>query len=81
MLQVKDPNNPTKQKEDRELIKFTGPADSVYLKARDYVELDVGTGEFRAARCSCKCLKTGLYPFCVVSQVQQWQSAAVVGKT
>lgn len=51
MLQVKDPNNPTKQKEDRELIKFTGPADSVYLKARDYVELDVGTGDFRAAHC------------------------------
>ncbi|DBB06452.1 TPA: hypothetical protein ACH3X1_012008 [Trebouxia sp. C0004] len=41
---VKDPKNPQKQKEDRELIKFTGPTDSVYMKARDYVELDVGTG-------------------------------------
>lgn len=41
---VKDPKNPQKQKEGRELIKFTGPTDSVYMKARDYVELDVGTG-------------------------------------
>ena len=47
LMQVKDPKNPTKQKEDRELVDFTGPADSVYLKARDYVELDVGTGELR----------------------------------
>ncbi len=23
---------------------FSGPVDSVYLKAKDYVELDVGTG-------------------------------------
>ncbi len=48
---MKDPKNPQKQKEDRELIKFTGPTDSVYMKARDYVELDVGTGKHRLYAC------------------------------
>ena len=62
MFQVKDPNNPTKQKEDRELIKFTGPADSVYLKARDYVELDVGTGKFRAAHCKLQLCLSEKWP-------------------
>lgn len=42
--QVADPQNPKRQTESQELIKFDGPKDSVYLKARDYVELDVGTG-------------------------------------
>ena len=79
-IQVKDPKNPTKQKEDRELINFTGPADSVYLKARDYVELDVGTGEFQVACCSCVCLESAHYCCCVISQVQQCQSVAVAGK-
>ncbi|KAK9810265.1 hypothetical protein WJX72_007647 [[Myrmecia] bisecta] len=41
---VKDPNNPVEKVEDREEITFTGPMDSVYLGAKDYVELDVGTG-------------------------------------
>ncbi|KAI3432413.1 hypothetical protein D9Q98_003967 [Chlorella vulgaris] len=41
---VADPSNPTKKKEEREEVTFDGPTDSVYLKARDYVELDVGTG-------------------------------------
>ncbi len=48
---MKDPKNPQKQKEDRELIKFTGPTDSVYMKARDYVELDVGTGKYSLYAC------------------------------
>lgn len=26
------------------MVTFSGPVDSVYLKAKDYVELDVGTG-------------------------------------
>ena len=26
------------------MVEFKGPVDSVYLKAKDYVELDVGTG-------------------------------------
>ena len=43
--QVADPKNPTKKREDRELVKFDGPMDSVYLNARNYVELDVGTGQ------------------------------------
>lgn len=57
---MKDPKNPQKQKEDRELVNFTGPTDSVYMKARDYVELDVGTGKQslqlltqRRALCTC----------------------------
>lgn len=37
-------NNPPKKVEERDSINFTGPVDSVYLKAKDYVELDVGTG-------------------------------------
>lgn len=39
-----DANNPPKQVETRDAVAFTGPVDSVYLKARDHVELDVGTG-------------------------------------
>lgn len=39
-----DPKNPAKKTEDREEITFTGPTDSVYLKAKDFAELDVGTG-------------------------------------
>jgi len=53
---VKDPKNPQKQKEDRELIKFTGPTDSVYMKARDYVELDVGTGKHSMCACVHVCM-------------------------
>lgn len=41
---VVDANNPPRQVDDREEVAFTGPVDSVYLKAKDYVELDVGTG-------------------------------------
>ena len=44
-LQVPDPKNPVKSTEQREQVTFTGPVDSVYLKAKDYVELDVGTGQ------------------------------------
>ncbi|EFN52258.1 hypothetical protein CHLNCDRAFT_36917 [Chlorella variabilis] len=39
-----DPANPVRKREEREEVTFEGPVDSVYLKARDYVELDVGTG-------------------------------------
>eukprot|EP00891_Asterochloris_glomerata_P002420 jgi/Astpho2/2420/Aster-05671 len=41
---VPDPKNPVKSTEQREQVTFSGPVDSVYLKAKDYVELDVGTG-------------------------------------
>lgn len=44
-LQVPDPKNPVKSTEQREQVTFSGPVDSVYLKAKDYVELDVGTGQ------------------------------------
>lgn len=43
-MQVANPNEPTPREEERELVDFTGPTDSVYLAAKDYVELDVGTG-------------------------------------
>jgi glucose-6-phosphate 1-epimerase len=39
-----DANNPPSATETRDAISFTGPVDSVYLKAKDHVELDVGTG-------------------------------------
>ena len=65
---MKDPKNPQKQKEDRELVKFTGPTDSVYLKARDYVELDVGTGKQSLQ------LLTQSITVCTC-QVQLWGSA------
>lgn len=39
-----DANNPPRNTETRDEISFSGPVDSVYLKARDHVELDVGTG-------------------------------------
>lgn len=39
-----DANNPPKAAETRDAVTFTGPVDSVYLKAGGYVELDVGTG-------------------------------------
>ncbi|PSC73327.1 glucose-6-phosphate 1-epimerase [Micractinium conductrix] len=39
-----DPANPARKTEEREEVTFSGPTDSVYLKARDHVELDVGTG-------------------------------------
>jgi glucose-6-phosphate 1-epimerase len=39
-----DPKKPVEKKEEREEVTFTGPTDSVYLKAKDYVELDVGSG-------------------------------------
>lgn len=41
---VVDANNPPKKMETRDAVTFSGPVDSVYLKARDHVELDVGTG-------------------------------------
>ena len=89
-MQVKDPNNPTKQKEDRELIKFTGPADSVYLKARDYVELDVGTGECKSACCKLQpCLSQNQLPWClwcgtgaaVSISSSGWEDVVVVSKS
>lgn len=42
--QVQDANNPPEATEEREEVGFEGPVDSVYLGAKDYVELDVGTG-------------------------------------
>lgn len=39
-----DAKNPPRKTEDRDAITISGPVDSVYLKARDHVELDVGTG-------------------------------------
>ncbi|EIE26552.1 apospory-associated protein C [Coccomyxa subellipsoidea C-169] len=41
---VPNPEEPETKEEDREVVSFSGPVDSVYLKAKDYVELDVGTG-------------------------------------
>ncbi|KAL4552757.1 hypothetical protein Ndes2526B_g02667 [Nannochloris sp. 'desiccata'] len=41
---VVDANNPPTKSESRDAITFSGPVDSVYLGARDHVELDVGTG-------------------------------------
>ncbi|KAK9916481.1 hypothetical protein WJX75_003210 [Coccomyxa subellipsoidea] len=41
---VPNPEEPETKEEDREVVSFPGPVDSVYLKAKDYVELDVGTG-------------------------------------
>jgi glucose-6-phosphate 1-epimerase len=41
---VVDSNNPPSKTETRDAVEFAGPVDSVYLKARDHVELDVGTG-------------------------------------
>jgi glucose-6-phosphate 1-epimerase len=41
---VVDSNNPPTKAESRDAITFSGPVDSVYLGARDHVELDVGTG-------------------------------------
>ncbi|CAL8466860.1 g6396 [Coccomyxa elongata] len=41
---VANPEEPATKEEDREVVTFSGPVDSVYLKAKDYVELDVGTG-------------------------------------
>lgn len=43
-VQVVDANNPPKKKEERDLVVFEGPVDSVYLNAGGHVELDVGTG-------------------------------------
>ena len=42
--QVQDATNPPEATEEREEVGFEGPVDSVYLGAKDYVELDVGTG-------------------------------------
>ncbi len=43
-MQVPNPNEPVRGEEKRDVVEFKGPVDSVYLKAKDYVELDVGTG-------------------------------------
>ena len=43
-VQVPNPKEPVKGEEKRDVVEFKGPVDSVYLKAKDYVELDVGTG-------------------------------------
>ncbi len=43
-LQVPNPKEPRNGTEERDAVEFKGPVDSVYLKAKDYVELDVGTG-------------------------------------
>ncbi len=42
--QVQDAANPPEATEERTEVGFEGPVDSVYLGAKDYVELDVGTG-------------------------------------
>lgn len=44
--QVVDTANPPSKQQDSELLKFTGPTDSVFLNAPEYLELDVGTGKF-----------------------------------
>ena len=46
-LQVADLKSPPKKVQEAELVKFSGPVDSVYLEAPEYVELDVGTGKNR----------------------------------
>ena len=50
LWQVADPKNPKKERQNDELVTFDGPKDSVYLKAKDYVELDVGTGNVSSAQ-------------------------------
>jgi glucose-6-phosphate 1-epimerase len=45
--QVADANNPAEKKEERDVLSFEGPTDSVYLGAPEHVELDVGTGAMR----------------------------------
>ena len=42
--QVVDANKPAEKQEERDLVSFEGPTDSVYLGAPEHVELDVGTG-------------------------------------
>ena len=45
MDKSKDPKNPTIKKEDREAVTFGQDlVDSVYVKAPEHVELEVGTG-------------------------------------
>ena len=41
---VPDPNNPTEGVMEDEVLTFPGHVDCVFLDAKDYVELDVGTG-------------------------------------
>lgn len=41
---VVDANAPPSKTQEAEAVTFAGPVDSVYLKAPEYVELDVGTG-------------------------------------
>ena len=41
---VVNSESPPSKEETREAVNFAGPVDSVYLRAGDYVELDVGTG-------------------------------------
>jgi glucose-6-phosphate 1-epimerase len=41
---VANGDNPPKKTESRDEVTFSGPVDSVYTKAKDYVQLDVGTG-------------------------------------
>ena len=69
---VPDPNNPTEGVMEDEVLTFPGHVDRVFLDAKDYVELDVGTGAAIAVRLrrschpcemcvrSCRChLRTG----------------------
>jgi hypothetical protein len=44
VTQVANPKEPASKQEEREVVDFKGPTDSVYLATKDYVELDVGTG-------------------------------------
>uniref|UniRef100_A0A061S2K6 glucose-6-phosphate 1-epimerase n=1 Tax=Tetraselmis sp. GSL018 TaxID=582737 RepID=A0A061S2K6_9CHLO len=41
---VEDAANPAKRTQQEDLVAFSGPKDSVYLGAPEYIELDVGTG-------------------------------------
>lgn len=62
-MQVPDPKNPVRGKETREAVTFSGPTDSVYLKAKDYVQLDVGTGEYKNRKRKMAPLLHGMQTF------------------
>ena len=57
---VVDANNPAEKTEDRDVLSFEGPTDSVYLGAPEHVELDVGTG---AAQNTPSVLFMTLWPY------------------
>jgi hypothetical protein len=73
----KDPNNPTLSKETRDEVTFGAAlVDSVYVKAPEHVELDVGTGEGGVGwpwLCVGKRAEDWGWPWlCVGKRVEDW---------